>query len=247
MRHSKLLGLGLVAGIVVMGLLGLLRAAQSLQWGQGIQLISTIFTLVLGFSYFAFSKERKGWWYRIFVLWAAVLMVSYIGSWFMSGTMSHHVVQTTGGLPPPFIIYCVFLLVFIKEIIKPGATPKLNKKPLPILLGSIAIIFGLVSGMVSFTLATAPPGGPTPVPGGEWGPLGINDTAILGMVVGFLVLFGLSKALSIVTAITGIILFVFIGAEATGLGRISDSAVYLSLFAAGIVCLITRKRAGSRG
>jgi len=100
--------------------------------------------------------------------------------------------------------------------------------------------------MVSFSLATAPPDDPLPVPEGEWGPLGINDTAILGMVVGFFVLFGLSTVLDAVTAITGVILFVFIGAEATGLGRISDSAVYLSLFAAGIVCLVTRKRAGSK-
>jgi len=131
----KLLGPGLVVGLVLLGLLGLARAAQGFQWGQGIQLISTLFTLGLGFSYFAFPKGGKVWWYRIFVLWAAVLMVSYIGSWFMPGSMSHHIVQTTGGLPPPFIIYCVFLLVFVKEIIKPGATPQLNKKPLPILLG----------------------------------------------------------------------------------------------------------------
>jgi len=104
------------------------------------------------------------------VLWAALLMLSYIGSWFMPGSMPHYVVQTTGGLPPPFIIYCVFLLVFVKEIIKPEATFQLNKKPLPILLGSIAIIFGFWGGMISYTLATVPPGGPLPVSPGEWGP-----------------------------------------------------------------------------
>lgn len=56
---SKLLGLALVAGLAVIGLLGVVRAAQGFQWGQGLELITTIFTLVLCFSYFAFSKEYK--------------------------------------------------------------------------------------------------------------------------------------------------------------------------------------------
>ena len=82
----KLLGSGLVAGLVLLGLLGLVRAVQGFQWGQGLELITTIFTLLLCFSYFAFQKEGKVFWYRILMVWAAMLLLSYLASFFMPAT-----------------------------------------------------------------------------------------------------------------------------------------------------------------
>jgi len=249
MKYSpKLLGLGLIAGLVLLGLLGLVRAVQGFQWGQGLELITTIFTLLLCFNYFAFQKEGKVLWYRILMVWAAMLLLSYLASFFMPATQSYTIMEDIGlsRFTLPLIIWFGLTIpVFIKEFFKPGTKFELNKNPLRVLLGSIAIIFGFLSGLVPFMAMVSS----AQVPLGGWGALGLCETAIFGLIIGFLVLLKLSKWLSVVTAICAGFMLI------TGVfPHITDLAVYLSLFVAALIfilkairqSLVARKRAVSK-
>lgn len=242
MKSSKLVGLALVAGIVVMGLLGLVRAAQGFQWGRGLELITTIFTLVLCFSYFAFPKERKTWWYRILMVWAAMLLLSYLASFFMPATQSYSHVEERGEISGFILFWSMFtllVLIFIKEFHRPGTVLKLNKNPLLTSLGSIAIIGGFLSGLVPFyyfyfTQIQIPPGG--------WGPLGLCEAGIFGMTIGFLVLLKPSKWLSILTAIiTGMLLITLTSPHFT------DLMVFLPLFLAAVILLFKSMKGEKMG
>jgi len=123
----------------------------------------------------------------------------------------------------------------------------LTKNPLLVLLGSVAIIFGFLNAMVSFTATTMAASGSYPL--GGWGPLGFCETAIFGLIIGLLILLKLSKWLAIVTAVCTDFMLI------TGVfPHITDLAVYLSLFIAALIfifkairqSLVARKRAGSK-
>lgn len=171
------------------------------------------------------------------MVWAAILLLSYFASFFMPATQSYTIMEDIG-LPrftfPLFIWFGLTIPVFIKEFFRPGTKFEFNKNPLLVLLGSVAIIFGFLNAMVSFTAAMTASGGSYP-PGG-WGPLGFCETAVFGMIIGFLVLLKLSKWLSVVTAIcTGFMLI-------TGVfPHITDLAVYLSLFMVAVIFLLPKR------
>jgi len=237
MKISKFVGLLLTAGLVVMGLFGVLRVVLGLQWGQGIQLASTIFSFALCFSYFAFSKEHKMWWYRILMVWAAMLMISYMGSWLVPGSQSYIIAEeggVSGFFTPTFIPLCIVLIIFIKEIFKSGTLFELNKNPVLVLLGLIAIIFGVINGVVSFLLSGAVSSitmGMAIMPG-EWGPFGLCETAILGIIIGFLFLLKPSKWLIIPIAVTLAPLNIFIA-----MSHYTDIVAFLALFLATVIFL----------
>jgi len=185
------------------------------------------------------------------MVWAVMLLLSYLASFFMPATQSYIIMKDIGLSRfafPLFIWFGLTIPVFIKEFLKPGTTFEFNKNPLLILLASVAIIFGFLNAMVSVMAVMIASGGSYPL--GGWGPLGFCETAIFGLIIGFLVLLKLSKWLSIVTAIcTGFMLITGVFPHYT------DLAVYLSLFIAALIfifkairqSLIARKRTSSRG
>ena len=102
------------------------------------------------------------------MVWAAILLLSYLASFFMPGTQSYTIMEDIG-LPrftfPLFIWFGLTIPVFIKEFLKPGTKFEFNKNPLLVLLGSVAIIFGFLNAMVPFAAVMTAGGGSYP-PGG---------------------------------------------------------------------------------
>jgi hypothetical protein len=234
MASPKILEQGLTTGLVAFGLFGVARTVSGFQWGRGLELITTLFTLALCLSYFLFQRERKTRWYRILMVWTVMLMLSYLTSFFTKGTVSYTIMEDIGISQfaiPLFIWFGITIPVFSKEAIKPKTVFEFNKNPLLILLGSAAIFFGFWNGLIPFIAAVFS----MPSPPGGWGALGLCETAVFGIVMGFLILLKPSKWLVAVTAICTSFMLI------TGVfPHFTDLVVYASLLLASAILVLKR-------
>ncbi len=253
-----LLAAGTICLFVLVGAAGMSIVSENEEWRAGVQVVSTILTMLICSSYFLIPKRSVKTWYRILMGWAAVLMFSYILSIVIPGTKPYNMgtERLAKFLPwflvpiallafPIWLIFVVFYLMFAREALYPDAELKITRRPVLILLASIGIIFGFLNG-----LQVLP---------GEWGPLGLNETAIFGMVYGFLILLKPPKQINLLMALVmGFFLLAyvmqppgmdtgfgyalgFLWGEPFNLGALTDVMIALVFFPASIM-LIRRAR-----
>ena len=241
------------------GAAGLIYSAEDPRWGLGLQVASTFVTLLLCSAYFLVPPKRRLGWYRTLMAWAAVLMFSYVLSTVIPGTTPYEMgtKDVAKVLPwflvpvalivfPIWLIFTLFYLIFAGEAIRPTAGLDLNRNKFLYSLAALGILFGFLNGLQVFP--------------GEWGPLGLNETAILGMVYGFLLLLRPPRRLNLLIAIVmGFFLpvyvvgppglntgfrpaFQFLWGEPLNLGALTDVMIALAFFPASVWLLRRRKR-----
>ncbi len=259
-KMKILVALSIIAVLAIAGVAGLIYSSENPRWRPGLQVDSTLATLLVCSAYFLVPENRRLQWYRILMAWAAVLMFSYVLSTVIPGTKPYEMgtMDVAEILPwflvpvallafPIWLIFTLFYLTFASEAIRPTAGLDLNREKIFYPLAIIGILFGFLNG-----LQVLP---------GEWGPLGLNETAILGMVYGFLLLLYPPRRLNILVAIImGFFLLLYVGQPPgmdTGfryafqflwggsfnLGALTDVMIALAFFPASIISL-RRQRAG---
>jgi len=250
--RNALIALGVIGSFIFIGFGGITLASAHEGWAPDTQIVSTLITMLLCSSYFFISKKHLDVWYRILMVWAAVLMFSYIISLVIPGTKPYgQWNEKVVGVPivlfasPIWLLFILILLQFSREALSPKIDLKLNREPVLILLALIGIVFGFLNGIQVLPR--------------EWGSLGLNETAILGMIYGFLVLFRPPRRLNLFVAIVmGFFLlayvvqppgmdtgfghaFQFLWGGTLSLGALSDVMIALAFFPASIIFLRRQK------
>jgi len=250
---------GIICLFVLAGVAGASIASENEGWTAGAQVVSTLITVLICSSYFLIPKRSVKTWYRILMGWAAVLMFSYILSVVIPGTKPYSqwtekaswmfpwfLIPVVMLASPIWLIFVLFYLEFGRLARYPQCDLRLVRDPFLTSMALAGIVFGFLNG-----LQVLP---------GEWGPLGLNETAILGIVYGFLTLFGPPRRLNLMISIVmGFFLFLYIlqppGLD-TGfgyafrflwggdfnLGALTDVMVAATLFPASIMSIRRARR-----
>ena len=201
--RNALIALGAIGGFVFLGFVGITFASAHEGWAPDTQIVSTLITMLLCFYYFFTPRKHLYSWYRVLMLWAAVLMFSYLTSPVILGTKPYNQwIEKVFGVPVAFLaspIWVLFALIFFQFIRSPASENRfeVQSRTNTYLAFVDRDCFCFLNGIQALPR--------------EWGPLGLNETAILGMIYGFLVLFSSSSRINLfVASITGFFLVMYV-------------------------------------